>query len=156
MCGGDDHFAWKCLVSSKAYRGLCIAEGVDNRPFCIIDQTDMDSQAVTIDQLTATVASVQEIKDSLSQKPNSHQGIHSSHLLDHQCHRPRLSCYMLGIILRVIRELIRDPRGKFISNWSEPYFIRELIPEGVAWLMDLDGNRFSEPTNVDQLKKYYV
>ena len=58
--------------------------------------------------------------------------------------------------MRVIRELIRDPRGKFISNWSEPYFIRELIPEGVAWLMDLDGNRFSEPTNVDQLKKYYI
>ncbi|RVW22347.1 hypothetical protein CK203_108743 [Vitis vinifera] len=25
-----------------------------------------------------------------------------------------------------------------------------------AWLTDLDGNQFSEPTNVDQLKKYYV
>ena len=34
--------------------------------------------------------------------------------------------------------------------------IRELTPEGVAWLMDLDGNQFSEPTNVDQLKKFYV
>ncbi|KAL6332329.1 hypothetical protein AAG906_004894 [Vitis piasezkii] len=141
MCGGDDHFAWKCLVSSEAYRGL-----FDDKPFCIIDQTDMDSQAVTIDQLTATVASVQEIIDSLNQKPNSHQGIHSS----------PPSGPSLGMILRVIRELIRDPRGKFISNWSGPYFIRELILEGVAWLMDLDGNRFSEPTNVDQLKKYYV
>ncbi|RVW90363.1 Pol polyprotein [Vitis vinifera] len=30
---------------------------------------------------------------------------------------------------------------------------RELTPEGAAWLMDLDGNRFSEPTNVDQLKR---
>ena len=58
--------------------------------------------------------------------------------------------------MRVIRELIRDPRGKFISNWSEPYFIRELIPEGVAWLMDLDGNRILKPTNVDKLKKFYV
>ncbi|RVW30396.1 hypothetical protein CK203_088856 [Vitis vinifera] len=44
------------------------------------------------------------------------------------------------------------PRGKFRPNWSGPYFIRELTPEGAAWLMDLDGNRFSEPTNVDQLK----
>ncbi|RVW35306.1 Transposon Tf2-12 polyprotein [Vitis vinifera] len=52
----------------------------------------------------------------------------------------------------VIRGLIRDPRGKFRPNWSGPYFIRELSPEGAAWLMDLDGNRFSEPTNVDQLK----
>ncbi|RVW61798.1 Retrovirus-related Pol polyprotein from transposon 17.6 [Vitis vinifera] len=58
--------------------------------------------------------------------------------------------------LKVIRGLIRDPRGKFRPNWSGPYFIRELTPEGAAWLMDLDGNRFSEPTNVDQLKRYYV
>nr|CAN61905.1 hypothetical protein VITISV_026487 [Vitis vinifera] len=34
--------------------------------------------------------------------------------------------------------------------------LRELTPEGAAWLTDLDGNQFSEPTNVDQLKKYYV
>nr|CAN64329.1 hypothetical protein VITISV_031526 [Vitis vinifera] len=30
---------------------------------------------------------------------------------------------------------------------------KELTPEGAAWLMDLNGNRFSEPTNVDQLKR---
>ena len=34
------------------------------------------------------------------------------------------------------------------------YFMR--APEGAAWLMDLDGNQFSEPTDIDQLKKYYV
>ena len=60
------------------------------------------------------------------------------------------------LVLKVVRGLIRDPRGKFRPNWSGPYFIRELTPEGAAWLMDLDGNRFSEPTNVDQLKRYYV
>ncbi|KAL6323644.1 hypothetical protein AAG906_002111 [Vitis piasezkii] len=52
----------------------------------------------------------------------------------------------------VIRGLIRDPRGKFRPNWSGPYFIRKLTLEDAAWLMDLDGNRFSESTNVDQLK----
>nr|CAN67366.1 hypothetical protein VITISV_007976 [Vitis vinifera] len=60
------------------------------------------------------------------------------------------------LVLKVIRELIRDPRGKFRPNWSGPYFIRELTLEGTAWLMDLDGNQFSELTNVDQLKRYYV
>ena len=60
------------------------------------------------------------------------------------------------LILKVIMGLIRDPRGKFRPNWSGPYFIRELTLEGAAWLMDLDGNRFLELTNVDQLKKYYV
>ena len=58
--------------------------------------------------------------------------------------------------MKVIRGLIRDHRGKFRPNWSEPYFIRELTLKGVAWLMDLDGNLFLEPNNVDQLKKYYV
>ncbi|RVW86565.1 hypothetical protein CK203_045636 [Vitis vinifera] len=59
------------------------------------------------------------------------------------------------LVLRVIRGLIRDPRGKFRPSWSGPYFIRELTPEGAAWLMDLDGNQFSEPTNVDQLKRHH-
>ena len=59
-------------------------------------------------------------------------------------------------VLMVIRGLIRGLGGKFRPNWSGPYFIRELTPEGAAWLMDLDGNRLSEPTNVDQLKRYYV
>ena len=60
------------------------------------------------------------------------------------------------LVLRVLRGLVTDPRGKFKPNWSGPYIIRELTPEGAAWLMDLDGNQFSEPTNVDQLKKFYV
>ncbi|RVW70441.1 hypothetical protein CK203_058338 [Vitis vinifera] len=57
------------------------------------------------------------------------------------------------LVLKVLKGLIKDPRGKFRPNWSGPYFIKELTLEGAAWLMDLDGNRFSEPTNVDQLKR---
>ena len=60
------------------------------------------------------------------------------------------------LVLRVLGGLVTDPRGKFRPNWSGPYIIRELTLEGAAWLMDLDGNQFSEPTNVDQLKKFYV
>ena len=60
------------------------------------------------------------------------------------------------LVLRVLRGLVIDPRGKFRPNWSGLYIIREFTPEGAAWLMDLDGNQFSEPTNVDQLKKFYV
>ena len=60
------------------------------------------------------------------------------------------------LVLRILRGLIRDSRGKFKPSWSGPYVIRELTPKGATWLTDLDGNQFSEPTNVDQLKKYYV
>ncbi|RVX10135.1 hypothetical protein VitviT2T_003772 [Vitis vinifera] len=64
--------------------------------------------------------------------------------------------YKGDLVLRMLRGLIGDPRRKFKPNWSGPYVIRELTPEGAAWLTDLDGNQFLEPTNVDQLKKYYV
>ena len=47
------------------------------------------------------------------------------------------------LVLRVLKGLVTDPRGKFRPNWSGPYIIRELTPEGAAWLMDLDGNQFS-------------
>ena len=60
------------------------------------------------------------------------------------------------LVLRVLRILVTDHKGKFKPNWSEPYIIRELNPDGAAWLMDLDGNQFSNPANVDQLKKFYV
>ena len=60
------------------------------------------------------------------------------------------------LVLRVLRGLVTDPRGKFRPNWSGPYIIRELTPEGATWLMDVDGNQFSKPINVDQLKKFYV
>ena len=55
------------------------------------------------------------------------------------------------LVLKVLRGLINDPRGKFRPNWSGPYVIRDLTQEGAAWLTDLDGNQFTEPVNVDQL-----
>ena len=60
------------------------------------------------------------------------------------------------LVLKVLRGLINDPRGKFRPNWSEPYFIRDLTRERAAWLTDLDENQFTEPVNVDQLKKSYA
>ena len=56
------------------------------------------------------------------------------------------------LVLRALRGLAGDLRGKFRSTWSGPYIIRELTQEGAAWLTDLDGNQFLEMTNVDQLK----
>ena len=60
------------------------------------------------------------------------------------------------LVLRVLKGLVTNPRGKFRPNWSGPYIIRQLTSEGAAWLMDLDENQFSEPTNVDQLRKFYI
>ena len=60
------------------------------------------------------------------------------------------------LVLRILRGLAGDPRGKSRPTWNGPYIIRELTSEGATWLTDLDGNQFAEPTNVDQQKKYYV
>ena len=60
------------------------------------------------------------------------------------------------LVLKVIRGLINDPRGKFRPSWSGPYVIRDLTQEGAAWFIDLDRNQFTEPVNVDQLKRFYA
>ena len=60
------------------------------------------------------------------------------------------------LVLKVLRRLINDPRGKFRPNWSGPYVIRDMTQEGAAWLTDLDRNQFTEPVNVDQLKRFYA
>ena len=44
------------------------------------------------------------------------------------------------LVLKVLRGLINDPRGKFRPSWSGPYVIRDLTKEGAAWLTDFDGN----------------
>ena len=60
------------------------------------------------------------------------------------------------LVLKILRGLINDPRCKFRPNWSRPYVIRDLTQEGAALLTDLDGNQFTEPVNVDQLKRFYA
>ena len=61
-----------------------------------------------------------------------------------------------NLVLKILRGLINDPRGNFRPSWSGPYVIRDLTQEGAAWLTDLDGYQFTEPVNVDQLKKFYA
>ena len=60
------------------------------------------------------------------------------------------------LVLKVLRGLINNPRGKFRPTWSGSYVIRDLTREGAAWLIDLDENQFTEPVNVDQLNKFYA
>ena len=60
------------------------------------------------------------------------------------------------LVLNVLRGFINDPRGTFRPTWTGPYVIRDLTREGASWLTDLDGNQFTEPANVDQLKKFYA
>ena len=60
------------------------------------------------------------------------------------------------LVLKALRRLINDPRGKFKPTWSESYVIQDLTRDEAAWLTNLDENQFTEPVNVDQLKKFYA
>ena len=64
---------------------------------------------------------------------------------------------MIGdMVLKEIQAPVHDPRGKFKPNWSGPFIIKEIYSRGAARSIDLDGNSFTVPTNLDQLKKYFV
>ncbi|MBY3556045.1 transposase family protein, partial [Modestobacter lapidis] len=52
------------------------------------------------------------------------------------------------LVLKEIRMPIHDPRGKFKPSWVGPYIIKEILSSGAVRLMDVDGNEFSQPTNL--------
>ena len=60
------------------------------------------------------------------------------------------------LVLKEIRALVQDANGKFKENWAGPYIIKQIYFGGVVRLMDLNANPFTEPTNMDQLKKYHA
>ena len=60
------------------------------------------------------------------------------------------------LVLKEIWALVQDVNGKFKQNWAGPYIIEQIYFGGAVRLMDLDANPFTEPTNMDQLKKYHV
>ncbi|KAL7202422.1 hypothetical protein ACSBR1_033989 [Camellia fascicularis] len=59
------------------------------------------------------------------------------------------------LVLKDNRAPIYDPRGKFRPNWTGPYIIKSIWLGGAVVLMDLDGLEFSQPINMDKLKKYF-
>ncbi|KAL7242184.1 hypothetical protein ACSBR1_014702 [Camellia fascicularis] len=60
------------------------------------------------------------------------------------------------LVLKDNRAPIHDLMGKVRPNWTGPYIIKTIWSGGAAILMDLDGLEFSQPINMDKLKKYYI
>ena len=60
------------------------------------------------------------------------------------------------LVLKEIRAPVQDANRKFKQNWASPYIIKQIYFGGVVRLMNLDANPFTEPTNMDQLKKYHI
>ena len=60
------------------------------------------------------------------------------------------------LVLKQARLVPFDPKGKFKQNQDGPYLVKKIFPKGAVILSDLKGNEFTEPINLDRLKKYYV
>ena len=117
-----------------------------------------------------------DLKQQISETGQAHARFDQLNLLDErrlraidhvQAYQIKMACAFIkrvklrplqkkDLVLRILRGLVGDLRGKFRPSWGGSYVIQELTPEWVAWLTDLDENQFSDPPNVDQLKKYYV
>ena len=60
------------------------------------------------------------------------------------------------MVLKLTRPIMTDPRGKFKLNWEGTYLAKKLVSKQAAILLDLEGNEFREPINMDKLKKYFL
>ena len=60
------------------------------------------------------------------------------------------------LVLKETRALVQETNKKLKQNWACPFIIKQIYSREAIRLMDLNANRFTEPTNMDQLKKYHV
>ena len=60
------------------------------------------------------------------------------------------------MVLKQSRAIVFDSRGKFRPNWEVPYVVKTVLPKGAARISYLEGNEFTEPVNLNRLKKYYL
>ena len=59
-------------------------------------------------------------------------------------------------MLKQARPITFDPRRKFKPNWEGPYLVKKIMFKGAVKIVDLEGNEFEQPINIDCLKKYYL
>jgi len=60
------------------------------------------------------------------------------------------------LALKEIMPPIQHPRGKFSPNWFGPSIIQNIPLGRVVKLMDMNGEEYTQYTNINQLKKYYA
>ena len=66
--------------------------------------------------------------------------------------RVKLRKFQKGdLVLKVLKGLISDPRGKFILTCIGSFVIQDFTREGVALLTGLDENQFTELINTQKV-----
>ena len=60
------------------------------------------------------------------------------------------------LVLKLLKEIRTDPRGKFRPNWEGPYGVKKVLQKGAVRLINMDWNEIVNPVNVDKLRRYYA
>ena len=60
------------------------------------------------------------------------------------------------LVLKHMRLLLTDRRGKFKPNWEGPYLVKKIFSTSAAVLFNLGGNEFKNHINLNKLKKYFL
>ena len=56
------------------------------------------------------------------------------------------------LVLKIVRAMYTDPRGKLHPNWEDTPSIMKVIQNVAAKAKDTDGNTFTNPVDIDKLK----
>ena len=59
-------------------------------------------------------------------------------------------------VLKVLRDVTFDPRGKMKPRWSGPFIIKKIMSRGATRIIDLDGEEMLRPINMYRLRKYNI
>ncbi|KAG8501400.1 hypothetical protein CXB51_003539 [Gossypium anomalum] len=60
------------------------------------------------------------------------------------------------LVLKKIRPIQKDFRGKWMPNWEGPYVVKKAFSGGALILTEMDGKSLPNPVNSDSVKKYIV
>ena len=160
----------KLPFTSRDYR-TSFRTSTEATPFSLVygmevvlpDEIEMRSLRVTLEQQISEAEWAQSCYDQLSLfderrlRAKDHVMVYQRKMIRVFRKRVNPRTFKKGdLVLKVLRGLINDPRGELRLTWSGPYVNRDLTREEASWLIDLDRNQFTEPVNMDRLKKFYA
>ena len=60
------------------------------------------------------------------------------------------------LVLKRIFPNQEEAKGKFSPNWQGPYILSRVLKGGALILVEMDGEVWPKPINLDSAKKYYI
>ncbi|XP_027122279.1 uncharacterized protein [Coffea arabica] len=76
-----------------------------------------------------------------------------------QAYNKKVKPHLFELGNKVLKQILlmqEEAKGKFSSNWQEPFIVKKVLSGGAFILMKMDGQVFPQPINVDICKKFFI